>query len=457
MERETARSDILKRLVAELPRADQRRWAKLYIDQLARLDGELGARTLVSWMAQSEEVSGDSLQRFLNRSHWDPDTVRRATAALAEEQLGADAWVVKDVVFVKHGTQSPGVERQYVYQSERMINCQQALTVCLATNRGAVPVNWHLRIPRSWHQDQTRRAKARIPSDEVPANRDSLILRLLDETSAWEILSSLPIVCRGERAVDSNNLAGRLASHAYRFVLGVDNKAPVLPDTPASLFTDTGSAQRVRPLSQEVLQAAPERTTVTWQLRHGAIARGQFGLVPVRVPQRSGMPPLRLRALVEWPLGKVEPVAYWLTNLENASIQRLVGLTRLVRVSDRAIDELQSRFALSAFEGRTFPGWHHHVALASAAYALRLRCESDRSIDDSQTTQAVSGNTSGRFSGRLNGTLTGELNGRADGPVRAQPAIRAGGRANGMALPVNSHWRDVAMRASGMAPGHELA
>lgn len=448
MRSDTARSSILNRLVAELPRADQRRWAALYIDQLARLDGELGARTLVSWMAQSEELSGDSLQRFLNRSPWDPDAVRRATAALAEEQLGAEAWVVKDVVFAKHGTQSPGVDRQYVYESKRLINCQQAVTVCLATTRGALPVNWHLRIPPSWHQDEHRRARARIPADEVSANRDTLILRLLDETSAWELLSSLPIVCRGEHPGSGTKLAGRLAAHAYRFVLGVDNQATVLPDPTESLLHDPGARHQPRPLSEIVVGYAPERSTVTWPLRHGAIARGQFGLVPVRIPQPAGLPPLRVRALVEWPLGKAEPVAYWLTNLDNASIQQLVRLTRLARVADQAIDELQSRFALGAFEGRSFPGWHHHVALASAAYALWLSCEADQSARDplagTLPAQAVNG--------------AAASNRRTGARVHSQPNIRAGGRGlSPMGSPVSNHWRDVANRASGAISGREFA
>jgi len=453
---ENARSSILNRLVAELPRADQRRWAALYIDQLARLDGELGARTLVSWMAQSEELSGDSLQRFLNRSPWDADAIRRATAALAEEKLGAEAWVVKDVVFAKHGTQSPGVDRQYVYESKRLINCQQAVTVCLATMHGALPVNWHLRIPPSWHQDQHRRARARIPADEMPANRDTLILRLLDETSAWELLSSLPIVCRGEHPASSTKLAGRLAAHAYRFVLGVDSQAMVLPDPAESLLHDPRARHQLRPLLETVVEYAPERSTVTWPLRHGAIARGQFGLVPVRIPQPSGRPPLRLRALVEWPLGKAEPVAYWLTNLDNASIQRLVNLTRLARVSDRAIDELQSRFALSAFEGRTFPGWHHHVALASAAYALWLSCKTDQSARGALARPLPAPAVDPGVSAGVNSGVSAGVSAGVN--AHSQANIRAGGRGiSPMTNRASNHWRDVADRASGMTSGRELA
>lgn len=367
-----SRAEALDRLVEGLPRADQRRWARLYVDRLALLEGAPGSRTLVSWIAQTGGGADHSLQRFLNRSRWDPDRIRKATADVTAEQFGVEAWVVKDVVFSKHGTQSPGVERQYVYEHKKVVNCQKALALLLATSRSAVPVNWHLRIPQSWQQAPSRRDKAGIPVDEIPASRDALVVRLLDETSAWESLPSRPVVCRGENPAECSDLTARLASHAYQFVVAVEADTPSLPDSADVLQRDAAAQQRpARRLADVVGQAGPAKVTVTWQLRHGAVARGQFALIPVRLPVKDA-PALRLQALVEWPPGKAAPVAFWLTNIENAPIQRLVAIARLARVGDRTVEQLQSRFALEAFEGRTFHGWHHHVALVSAAYALWL-------------------------------------------------------------------------------------
>ncbi|WP_460703222.1 IS701 family transposase [Myceligenerans halotolerans] len=366
-----SRAQALERLVSGLPRADQRRWARIYVDRLARLEGELGSRTLVSWIAQNGGGADHSLQRFLNRSHWDPDHIRRAIADVTVEQFGVEAWVVRDVVFAKHGTQSPGVERQYVYEHKKVVNCQKSLALCLVTDRSAVPVNWHLRIPQSWHAS-SRRDKAGIPGDEIPASRDALVVRLLDETSAWETVPSRPVVCRGENPAECTALTARLAAHAYQFVVAVEADTPSLPDSADVLQRDAAAQQRpARGLADIVRQAAPAKVTVTWQLRHGAVARGQFALVPVRLPVKNA-PALRLRALVEWPPGKAVPVALWLTNIEDAPIQRLVAIARLARVGDQMVEQLQSRFALEAFEGRTFHGWHHHVALVSAAYTLWL-------------------------------------------------------------------------------------
>ncbi len=39
--------------------------------------------------------------------------------------------------------------------------------------------------------------------------------------------------------------------------------------------------------------------------------------------------------------------------------------------------ELKDEFGLDHFEGRSWPGWHHHITLASMAYAF-LVCETLR-------------------------------------------------------------------------------
>lgn len=61
--------------------------------------------------------------------------------------------------------------------------------------------------------------------------------------------------------------------------------------------------------------------------------------------------------------------AVWLTDM---SRHRMGDLLRLVRRSGRAaatLGVLADDFGLLDFEGRSFPGWHHHMTLMSAAYA----------------------------------------------------------------------------------------
>lgn len=56
---------------------------------------------------------------------------------------------------------------------------------------------------------------------------------------------------------------------------------------------------------------------------------------------------------------------------------RMDDLLHLVRRSARSgavLGSLADEFGLLDFEGRSFPGWHHHMTLMSAAYAYAVRC-----------------------------------------------------------------------------------
>lgn len=54
-----------------------------------------------------------SLQQFLADSPWDPALVVRAVAERVAPKIKVEAWVLDDTGFVKDGTRSPGVKRQY--------------------------------------------------------------------------------------------------------------------------------------------------------------------------------------------------------------------------------------------------------------------------------------------------------------------------------------------------------
>jgi SRSO17 transposase len=75
-----------------------------------------------------------------------------------------------------------------------------------------------------------------------------------------------------------------------------------------------------------------------------------------------------------WPSGPREPtgpVEYWLANLDQDL--PLVDLVRLARLGWRVehdYRELKDALGLDHFEGRSWPGWHHHVTLVSVAHAF---------------------------------------------------------------------------------------
>lgn len=65
----------------------------------------------------------------------------------------------------------------------------------------------------------------------------------------------------------------------------------------------------------------------------------------------------------------MRPSPVWLTNMTHRRMDELLALTRLLTGTGAVMRVLESDFGLQDFEGRSFPGWHHHMTLVSAAYA----------------------------------------------------------------------------------------
>ena len=74
---------------------------------------------------------------------------------------------------------------------------------------------------------------------------------------------------------------------------------------------------------------------------------------------------------MEWPDGEAAPTKYYF-----ASLPRQITMKQLVRTikqrwrTERVYEDFKGELGLDHFEGRRFPGWHHHVSVALCVYAF---------------------------------------------------------------------------------------
>lgn len=88
-------------------------------------------------------------------------------------------------------------------------------------------------------------------------------------------------------------------------------------------------------------------------------------VVPVRLP---GVP-VPLRLTVERRPSEAGGDRFWLTDLVDRPARETPALARLHSGAADTMERLADDFGLRAFEGRSYPGWHHHMTLVSAAFA----------------------------------------------------------------------------------------
>jgi SRSO17 transposase len=118
---------------------------------------------------QVGQLRPDGVQRLLNHSDWDENAVRDDLRDFVVESIGAkDAVLIgDDTGFLKKGTKSAGVQRQYTGTAGRTENCQIGTFLAYASAKGRALIDRELYIPVSWTDDRDRCRAAGI-DDEVP-------------------------------------------------------------------------------------------------------------------------------------------------------------------------------------------------------------------------------------------------------------------------------------------------
>src|SRR4029453_1309356 len=121
-----------------------------------------------SW--QLAEAAGDAtpygLQHLLGRANWDADELRDDLRRYVLERLGDDdaVLVVDETGFLKKGTESVGVKRQYTGTAGKTENCQVGAFLCYASaNKGQVFIDRELYLPEEWARDHERRQRTSVP------------------------------------------------------------------------------------------------------------------------------------------------------------------------------------------------------------------------------------------------------------------------------------------------------
>ena len=122
-------------------------------------------------------------------------------------------------------------------------------------------------------------------------------------------------------------------------------------------------------LPKNAWKTLPYRTTPA-----GEEIRGRFAFVRVVAPnpvRNKHLPPREEWLIIEWPRGEEAPSDYWLSNLPaDTKRERLTRLARLRWTIELDYKQLKGELGLDHYEGRSYPGFHHHCALVTCAHAF---------------------------------------------------------------------------------------
>lgn len=324
--------------------------------------------------ASDVEPAHQRLLHFLARSVWDDCAVRQFATRYAlkfmTEEQPIEACIIDDTGFLKQGSHSVGVQRQYTGSAGKIANCQIGVSLSLATRSDHLPIDFELYLPTSWTDDAARRREARIPDDVVFKTKPELALEML--TRAHEAGLPLGVVLADAGYGSSSEF--RLGVHrlGLPYSVGVSSTSKVFEVR--EVVNRGGQAIDLRKLATK-LDAKGKFQRFTWRTGSRGDLSARFAMRRVTPCAEQGHDDERSTVwlLVEWRDGEAEPANYYFSSLpQETSLDSLVAITTQRWRTERAYQDLKGELGLDHYEGRGFRGWHHHISVVLCCYAFAV-------------------------------------------------------------------------------------
>ncbi len=309
---------------------------------------------------------------FLGKSEWDDREVRLEAARYAidtvQKREPITTWIIDDTGFLKQGTHSVGVQRQYTGSAGKITNCQIGVSLAVATSTEQIPVDFDLYLPKTWAEDPALRAEAKIPDTVTFKTKIQLALEMIERAALAELPGEI-ILADGAYG-DSSDFRNTIRSLGFDFGVGIQSTVRVVRLD--LLDRARGDTTTVLDLVTTLGRKAFRK--ITW--RHGSKAKlsSHFCFVRVKTMHDDGLTvadrePLWLVA--EWLDGEDKPTKFTLTTLpRRMSRKQIVRIFKERWRTERMYEDLKGELGLDHFEGRSFPGWHHHVSVVLCCYAF---------------------------------------------------------------------------------------
>jgi SRSO17 transposase len=347
-------SELTSRLAPRFGRKDLRRRAEGY---LRGLMGRVERKN--SW--QLAEAAGDAtphgLQRLLGRARWDADAVRDDLRAYVVAHLGESdgVLIVDETGFLKKGTKSAGVARQYSGTAGRVENSQVGVFLAYRSGRGAAFLDRALYLPKAWAEDRPRRGAAGIPEGVAFATKPELARAMLRRA----LRAGVPA-----RWVTADEVYG--SDYKFRRLVEEAGLSYVVAVTSAQRLFLGGYYGR----ADAFADGLPEGDWTRLSCGPGAKGPRLYDWAFVEFAFQSDEEVTK-GLLVRRSIADPSERAYYLCRFPRGTApEELVRVAGCRWAIESAFEQAKQEVGLAHYEVRSWDGWHRHITLSLFAHAF---------------------------------------------------------------------------------------
>ena len=343
-----------QRIAVYFARSEVRARATAYLRGLAA-----GVQRKNGWQLAEfcGELSPKNVQHFVGRAKWDADEVRDDLRNYVSEHLGRQdgVLIVDETGFLKKGTKSAGVARQYSGTAGRIENSQIGVFLAYRSKHGHALIDRELYLPKVWTDDRERCREAGIPANVAFATKPELARQMLRRAFRAGVLAAW--VTADEVYGGDSKFRKTLEKQGIGYVVAVSSQQ--------RLFLG-GRYARV---DEHVAAWPPE---VWRKLSCGCGTKGKriyewaflgFG-EPTEKDFHKGL-------LVRRSLKDPNDHAYYLTCAnEGVSLTSLVCVAGARWAVEECFEQAKQETGLDGYEVRSWHAWHRHITLSMFAHAM---------------------------------------------------------------------------------------
>jgi SRSO17 transposase len=297
------------------------------------------------------------VQRLLSAAAWDADALRDELQRYVSSNLGTPEGILvaDESGFPKKGEHSVGVARQYCGTLGKVENCQVAVFLSYASERGHALLDRALYLHQDWTDDRERLKAAGVPREVGFATKPELARRMLLHAiaagigHAWVVADSV--------YGDDGNLRANLEARHEAYLLGVSAN---------HIIWEAGEGREAR----MIIAALPE--TAWTRLTAGMGSQGErlfdWCWMQLTPPDAHGA--------VRWLVGRrtlaeKSELAYFRGYGPAATTLAALALVNGARWSiEDCLGEAKGLTGLDQYEVRGWVPWHRHLTLAMLAHAF---------------------------------------------------------------------------------------
>jgi SRSO17 transposase len=320
------------------------------------------------------EAGPQGVQRLLNAAHWDADAVRDDLRSYVVEYLGdpQGVLIVDETGFIKKGTKSVGVQRQYSGTAGRIENCQIGVFLAYASPNGRTLLDRELYLPAEWALDDERRREAGVPDDVVFATKPQLAQQMLARAFANQVPASW---VTGDAVYgDDSDLRHWLETSQHSYVLAVSCDHAIWR---------AGHQQRADGVVGELSSDA----WVTLSAGEGSQGDRLYDWACIQLPYQ-GTPGTVHWLLARRSLSDPEELAYYRAFGPTATpLEELVRVAGIRWAIEESFEAAKGSVGLDQYEVRRWNAWYHHITLALFAHAYLEVIRSQATVGTSGTAE----------------------------------------------------------------------